>query len=98
MKIEYTRQPSTIADLRKIAGNSRAYGDEVAVAVDSKIRTIIARIAQHPKAAEDVAERPGMRVVPLIRYPYKIFYRVLKDRVRILHIRHMARKPWTARR
>ena len=55
MKIEYTRQ--SIADLRKIAGNSRAYGDEVAVAVDSKIRTIIARIAQHPKAAEAVAER-----------------------------------------
>lgn len=91
MKIEYTRQ--ALADLRKIAVDSRAFGEGVAAAVESRIRTIIANIAQHPKAAAPVVERPGMRVVPLIRYPYKIFYRVLEDRVKILHIRHSARKP-----
>jgi len=96
MKIEYTRQ--ALVDLRKIATDSRAFGEGVAAAVESRIRTIIANIAQHPKAAAPVVERPGMRVVPLIRYPYKIFYRVLEDRVKILHIRHSARKPWTTKR
>jgi toxin ParE1/3/4 len=96
MKIEYTRQ--ALADLRKIAADSRAFGEGVAAAVESRIRTIIANIARHPKAAAPVAERPGMRVVPLIRYPYKIFYRILEDQVKILHIRHAARKPWTAKR
>jgi hypothetical protein len=33
-------------------------------------------------------------VVPLGRYPYKIFYRVTNDTVEILHIHHAARRPW----
>jgi plasmid stabilization system protein ParE len=41
-----------------------------------------------------VEQRPGVRVVPLIRYPYKIFYRIADDTVRILHIRHTSRRPW----
>jgi plasmid stabilization system protein ParE len=93
MRIEYTRQ--SLSDLRKIAADSRAFGDQVAYAVELRILRVIANIAQHPKAAASVPERPGMRVVPLVRYPYKIFYRVLDDRVKILHIRHTARKPWT---
>jgi plasmid stabilization system protein ParE len=96
MRVEYTRQ--SLADLRKIAADSRAFGDQVALAVELRILRVIAHIAKNPKAAAPVAERPGMRVVPLIRYPYKIFHRVLADRVKILHIRHTARKPWTAKR
>jgi toxin ParE1/3/4 len=96
MKVDYTRQ--ALADLRKIAADSHAFGERVAVAVELRIRRVIANIAQHPKAAAPVVERPGMRVVPLVRYPYKIFYRILEDRVKILHIRHTARKPWTAKR
>jgi toxin ParE1/3/4 len=96
MKVEYTRQ--ALADLRKISADSRALGEFVPAAVESRIRTIVAHIAEHPEAATPVAERPGMRVVPLIRYPYKIFYRILGDRVRILHIRHTARRSWTRQR
>jgi len=96
MKVEYTNQ--ALADLRRIAADSRAFGEDVAIAVELRIRTVVERVAQHPKTAAPVAERPGMRVVPLIRYPYKIFYRILEDRVRILHIRHTARKPWTEKR
>ena len=36
-----------------------------------------------------------MRVLPLMRYPFKVFYRVVGDTVRIVHIRHTARRPWT---
>jgi len=36
-------------------------------------------------------QRPNIRSVPFIRYPYKFFYRVLSDRVEILHVHHSAR-------
>ena len=68
MKIEYGRQ--AITDLRKIAADRRAFGERVAPELEQRIRTVIANIAQHPKAATPVLERPGMRVVPLVRYPY----------------------------
>ena len=96
MKVEYTNQAT--ADLRKISADSREFGEGVTAALELRIRTVVAHVAEHPKAATPIAERPGMRVVPLIRYPYKIFYRVLEDRIRILHIRHTARRAWTKTR
>jgi toxin ParE1/3/4 len=42
-----------------------------------------------------VAERPGVRRVPLVRYPYILFYKVLADEVVVLRVVHGARKePW----
>jgi toxin ParE1/3/4 len=96
MKVEYSNRAA--ADLRKASADSLAFGDAVAIALETRIRKIIAGVAEHPEAAQRVIERPGVRVVPLVRYPYKIFYRVLEDRVRILHIRHTSRRPWTSDR
>jgi len=97
MKVEYTKR--AVADLQKAAADSRpGFGETVAAALEYRIREVIAHIAEHPDAAPRVIQRPGMRVFPLIRYPYKIFYRVLADRVRILHVRHTARRPWIGRR
>ena len=93
MKVEYSNRAT--ADLRKASAESLSFGDAVAVALEARIRRIVARIAEHPESAQQVIGRPGIHVVPLIRYPYKIFYRVLEDRVRILHIRHTSRRPWT---
>jgi toxin ParE1/3/4 len=96
MKVEYSKR--AIDDLRKAAEDSRMFGLAAASLVESRFREIIAHIAEHPEAAAPVIERPGMRVIPLIRYPYKIFYRVFEDRIRILHIRHASRRPWTRER
>ena len=96
MKVEYSKR--AIADLHKLSIDSLAFGDNVAAAVERRIRTMVAHIARYPYAAQEVTNRPGMHVLPLIRYPYKIFYRVLDDRIRILHIRHTARRPWTGDR
>ena len=50
-------------------------------------------------SAEEVAQRPGVRVVPLIRYPYKVFYRITNEAVEILYIHHAARRaPWEGER
>jgi toxin ParE1/3/4 len=52
----------------------------------------VRRIGTWPKSAEAVTQRPGVRVVPLIRYPYKIFYRITDEAVEILHIHHAVRQ------
>ena len=96
MKVEYASR--AVADLRKVSADSLVYGEAVAAAVEARIHNIIAHIAEHPEAAPRVVERPGVRVIPLIRYPYRIFYRIFEDRVRILHIRHISRRPWMGRR
>ena len=50
------------------------------------------RIGQWPRSARQVEGRPGVRVAPLIRYPYNVFYRVTPNSVEILHIRNSARQ------
>ena len=68
-------------------------------AFERRLRTVVMRIGAWPESAEEVAERPGVRVVPLIRYPYKVFYRVTSDAVEILYIHHVARRaPWEGER
>jgi toxin ParE1/3/4 len=93
MKVEFSKR--AVADLRKVSADSRVFGEAVVTAVERRIHQIISHIAARPDFAARVIERPGMHVIPLIRYPYKIFYRVLEDRVRILHIRHTSRRSWT---
>jgi plasmid stabilization system protein ParE len=93
MRVEYTRR--AIADLRKVSADSSTYGGAVLAAVEARIHRVIDHISERPLAARQVAERPGVHVIPLIRYPYKVFYRVFDDRIRILHIRHTSRRPWT---
>jgi toxin ParE1/3/4 len=93
MKVEYARR--AVADLRKISADSRrTFGDRVAEALEGRIRAVVDHISREPLSAPEVEQRPGLHVVPLIRYPFKVFYRVFDDRVRILHIRHTARRPW----
>jgi toxin ParE1/3/4 len=93
MKVEYSNR--AVADLRKISADSRlAFGDRVALGLETRIRAVIYHISGEPLSAPKVEQRPGVHVVPLIRYPFKIFYRVFEDRVRIEHIRHTARRPW----
>jgi toxin ParE1/3/4 len=93
MKVEYSKR--AVADLHKIAADSRRmFGDLVAEALGARIRAVADRIGRDPFGAPKVEQRPGLHVVPLNRFPFKVFYRVLDDRVRILHIRHTARRPW----
>lgn len=93
MKVEYSKR--ALADLRKISSyyletdNAR-----IATAIGSRIREVVAYVAQLPESGRRVAQRPGVRVVPLLRYRYRIFYRVIGDTIRIVHIRHSSRRPW----
>ena len=62
---------------------------------EHRIHTIIDRIGRFPLGFQEVAARPGVRRVPLVRYPYLVFYKVFDDEVVVLRIIHGARKePW----
>ena len=58
---------------------------------EKRLRTIVIRIGAWPQSAQEVDERSGVRSVPFIRYPYRLFYQVLSDRVEVLHVHHAAR-------
>ena len=95
MRVDYALRAQ--ADLLEIAEYTRAHlGATVASALEIYIRATVARIAEMPESGEVVPERDGVRVVPLVRYPFRIFYAVTEDAVTILHIRHTSRRPWRA--
>jgi len=95
MKVVYTEE--ALEDLDAIADWLIAHYQTVAPAVERRIRSVVAHIARWPESSRRSAKRPGVRAVPLGRYPYKIFYRVNDDTVEILHIHHAARQPWDER-
>jgi plasmid stabilization system protein ParE len=93
MKVDYA--PRAQADLVHIGQLSRRnFGPAVAAALETYIRATVARIAASPESGVRLPERQGVRVVPLVRYPFRIFYTVTEGTVTILHIRHTARRPW----
>jgi toxin ParE1/3/4 len=93
MKVVYTDE--ALADLDSILEYISSHYPATYPRFERRLQMVQARIAAWPESAQEVAERPGIRVVPLIRYPYKIFYRIEKERVEILHVYHAARRaPW----
>ncbi len=97
MKVVYTDEARDNLD-GILANIARDY-PTISAAFEKRLRTVVVRIGAWPESAEEVAERPGVRVVPLIRYPYKIFYRITNEAVEILYIHHVARRaPWEGER
>ena len=93
MRIVFTDEAQR--DLDEILDFIAAHYPTVALSFQQRLRTVLQRIGKWPKSAEEVEQRPGVRVAPLIRYPYKIFYQATTDAVEILHIHHTARQsPW----
>jgi plasmid stabilization system protein ParE len=76
MRIEFSKRAT--ADIPNVATDSRAFGESVASAVEARIRQVLAHIAEFPEAAPRLTGHPHTRVIPLVRYPYRIFYSVLR--------------------
>jgi toxin ParE1/3/4 len=71
MKVVYTDE--ALHNLDGILGYIASNYPTVSAAFERRLRTVITRIGAWPESAEEVDERPGVRVVPLVRYPYKVF-------------------------
>ena len=93
MKVIYTDE--ALRDLDKILEFIELNYPNISAAFEERLRAIERRIGRWPKSAEEVVQRPGVRVIPLIRYPYKLFYRISNDAIEVLYIHHSARRePW----
>ena len=95
MKVAYTEE--ALADLDGILAFIAEHYPGIVHAFEQRLRVAVLRIGAWPESAQEVAERPGVRALPLLPYPYQLFYRVTAHAVEILHIHHAARRaPWNA--
>jgi plasmid stabilization system protein ParE len=92
MKVVWTDE--ALRDLEEITAYLLVHYPSVAPALEQRIRAVVARIGRWPESARRSAYRSGVRMVPLGRYPYNVFYRIADDRLEILHVHHSARRPW----
>jgi toxin ParE1/3/4 len=81
-----------LADLEEIYGYLKERSPGAAPAVISTIRQQADQLTEFPYMAR-ATDHPGVRVLTLTRYPYRVYYRVDGDEVRIVHIRHTSRRP-----
>jgi len=92
MKVRYTTD--AFADRERIFEYLRERSPSGARNVMASIRDAVRLLGEQPYSGYKTDD-PEVRVKFVIRYPYKIFYRVRDDVVEIAHIRHTSRRPWT---
>jgi toxin ParE1/3/4 len=91
MKLRYL--PRAINDITAIADYLSERNPSGARAVEVRIRAAADLLSRFPALGRELEQRPDVRVWPVARYPYLIFYSATGDEVLILHIRHGARQP-----
>jgi len=92
MKVRYT--PEAFSDRERILEHLRERSPRGARNVAASIRETVAQIGDQPYSGYQT-DNPDIRVMFVVRYPYKIFYRVREAAVEILHVRHTSRRTWT---
>lgn len=93
MSVEYTRR--ALADVARISGYyfSRA-GAATAEKFEQRLRAVVERVERRPQTAPAVEGQTDLRVTPMLTFPYKVFFQELgPGKIRVLHIRHMSRRP-----
>ena len=91
MHIRYTLRAR--CDLNSIYTYLDQHSPTAAQAIKNLIERRIAGLADFPFMAPQTREK-GIFELTIVRYPYKIYYEVEGDEVRILHIRDSRRQPW----
>jgi toxin ParE1/3/4 len=95
MKVRYT--PEAFADRERILEYLTERSPGGAQNVAASIRDAITQLGDQPYIGYRT-DIPNVRVMFVVRYPYKVFYRVRETVVEILHIRHTSRQTWTGER
>jgi toxin ParE1/3/4 len=95
MRVRYT--PEAFSDRERILEYLRQRSPSGSKNVAASIREAVAQLGDQPHSGYRTDD-PDVRVAFVVRYPYKIFYRVRDDAVEILHIRHTSRRAWRGER
>jgi plasmid stabilization system protein ParE len=91
MNVRYSH--TALRELDEIFAYINERNQTAAVRVVERIERVASLIGEMPFMGHTTDEE-GVRVMPLVRYPFLIFYTVndLADEVVILHVRHGARQ------
>ncbi len=84
--------PRALRDVQAIAAYIEERSRVGAASVVSRIELTAALISRYPEAGRALARRPGIRMLPVGKYPYQVFYPIEPTGPVILHIRHSARR------
>jgi toxin ParE1/3/4 len=96
MKLRYSE--TALHELDEIFAYIYERNRSAAVAVVNRIERLASLIEEQPFIGH-VTDEEGVRMMPVVRYPFLIFYTVddKADEVVIVHVRHGARlRPWEA--
>ena len=96
MRVVFSRRALRNVD-RILADSRRVFGGTVADELERYISRQIEQIAHAPESAPRAFGRANVRALSLVRYPFRIFYRVREDALEIVHVRHTSRRPWESR-
>jgi toxin ParE1/3/4 len=91
MKLRFSRQAR--ADFRNIRSYIAERNPAAAERVLARLNEGIARIVANPNIGR-ISDRKNLYVFSVRTYPYRIYYAVQGDEVRITHVRHTARREW----
>jgi toxin ParE1/3/4 len=80
------------ADLEQIYDYLDKRAPAAARSIKSAIERQIRSLSAFPFMAS-TTDDPDVRALTLTQHPYKIYYEVVGENVRILHIRHTSRRP-----
>jgi plasmid stabilization system protein ParE len=94
MRVRYS--PQALLQLEQIHSYIAQRNPRAAKAVVTRIEELCEMLGEFPVGS--ITNQPGVRMLPVVRYPYIIFYLPMIDagEVRILRIRHGRRKPLEA--
>lgn len=67
MKVVYTDE--ALENLDRILAFITTNYPTIYQAFEQRLQSIVVRIGEWPDSAQEVSDRPGVRVVPFIRYP-----------------------------
>jgi toxin ParE1/3/4 len=95
MRVRFT--PEAFSDRERILEYLKERSESGSRSVAASIREAVVRLGNQPHSGYRT-DNPDVRVLFVVRYPYKIFYRVRDDVVEILHIRHTSRRAWRGER
>lgn len=93
MRVRFTQRAARQLD--RILADLKKVNPEAAKALRRRVEDIGERIGQFPGGFQEVFERPGVHRIPMVRFPYLIFYKIVGDEVVVLRVIHGVRKePW----
>jgi plasmid stabilization system protein ParE len=92
MRIRYTLR--AFADRMSIYDYLEKRNPQAAQGVERAIMHAVDGLASYPRIGR-LTNKPGVYELIVPRRPYKVYYRIERDEVWIMHIRDARRRPWS---